>query len=132
MLIAVMSSSPRVARSLSVWMSCRMCSKAKAVGRNQPVGQPVKHERIVRVGRVAERQGVLRHARRLTRTPRRCHEEKRRRNSPFDGHHGLRRSGTGPRRHLQHLPAVGDAATPLDHHPHHPLEHRLQVGETAR
>jgi hypothetical protein len=50
--------------------------EAEAVGRDQFVGQPVKHERIVRVGRVAERQGGLRHAGRLTRSRRDCHEEK--------------------------------------------------------
>jgi len=51
--------------------------EVQPVGRNQLAGKAVKHERIVWVGRVAERESGLQHARSLTRPRRRCHEEKR-------------------------------------------------------
>ena len=45
----------------------------KAVGRNEPLRQPVEHEGIIGVGRMAKSQGALRHVATIKRQRRACH-----------------------------------------------------------
>ena len=52
--MAVTSSSPRRARSLRVWMSCRVCSKRYDAGIDPAGGKGVEHEGVVGVRRVSD------------------------------------------------------------------------------